>query len=99
MNQEDRDFWVLVLLRIQEHPNLIQEALNYIKVSLSIGRWCYDRRLADEWIETLNGGCPSISLVLLGLGFHFDQLRRCCPPVFRGLVSDDERWSIHVKNR
>lgn len=99
MNEGTREFWELVVLRIQEQPDTIQEALNHLNASLSIGSWCYDRHLADEWIEALNGGYPAISPVLLGLGLHFDRLRQCCPPVFRGLISDDERWLIHIKNR
>lgn len=99
MNQGTIEFWELVVIRIQEHPETIQESLNHIKAQLLIGGWCCNQSLANEWIEALNGGYPAISLVLLGLGFHFDQLRQSCPPAFRGLISDDERWEIYTRNR
>lgn len=98
MNQETREFWELVLSRIREHPETIHEALVSVEISVSIGRWCYDQALAGEWIGALNGGTEGISLVLLGDGYRFDELRHCCPAVFRGLVSDIERWEIHARN-
>lgn len=92
---QDQDFWELVVIRINENPDIITTALEYMRAYLSLHRCSCPERLVEEWIDILDGGIESLTITLTATDSHSQDLKKVAPAVLRELVSDQERWDIH----